>query len=49
MLRIEDSDRVRTLTLDRPEALNALSFGQIHDLNRMIDSIADSDARALLA
>src|SRR5215211_2333561 len=29
-------------------ALNALSFGQIHDLNRMIDSIASSDARALL-
>src|SRR5262249_49538070 len=25
MLRIEDSDRVRTLTLDRPEALNAFN------------------------
>ena len=33
-------DEVALITLDRPEALNALSFGQIHDLNRMIDSIA---------
>ena len=41
-------DEVALITLDRPEALNALSFGQIHDLNRMINSIADSDARALL-
>jgi enoyl-CoA hydratase len=28
--------------------LNALSFAQLHDLSRMLDSIADSDARALL-
>ena len=41
-------DEVALITLDRPEALNALSFAQIHDLNRMIDSIASSDARALL-
>jgi enoyl-CoA hydratase len=41
-------DEVALITLDRPEALNALSFGQIHDLNRMIDTIAGSDARALL-
>jgi enoyl-CoA hydratase len=41
-------DELALITLDRPEALNALSFGQIHDLSRMIDSIADSDARALL-
>ena len=41
-------DELALITLDRPEALNALSFGQIHDLNRMIDSIASSDARALL-
>jgi enoyl-CoA hydratase len=41
-------DELALLTLDRPEALNALSFGQLHDLNRMLDSIADSDARALL-
>jgi enoyl-CoA hydratase len=41
-------DELALITLDRPEALNALSFGQLHDLGRMIDSIADSDARALL-
>ena len=41
-------DELALITLDRPEALNALSFGQLHDLSRMIDSIASSDARALL-
>jgi enoyl-CoA hydratase len=41
-------DELALITLDRPEALNALSFGQVHDLSRMIDSIVDSDARALL-
>ena len=41
-------DELALITLDRPEALNALSFGQLHDLSRMIDSIGDSDARAIL-
>jgi enoyl-CoA hydratase len=41
-------DELALITLDRPEALNALSFAQLHDLSRMIDSIASSDARALL-
>jgi len=41
-------DELALITLDRPEALNALSIGQLHDLSRMIDSIADSDARAIL-
>src|SRR5437870_9513513 len=41
-------DGLALITLDRPEALNALSFGQLHDLNRLLDSIAGSDARALL-
>src|SRR3954452_18930186 len=41
-------DELALITLDRPEALNALSFGQIQDLNRMLDSIASSDARALV-
>jgi enoyl-CoA hydratase len=45
MIRI---DELALITLDRPEALNALSFAQLHDLSRMLDSIADSDARALL-
>ncbi|HVB17421.1 MAG TPA: enoyl-CoA hydratase-related protein [Stellaceae bacterium] len=41
-------DHLALITLDRPEALNALSFGQLHDLNRLLDTVADSDARALL-
>src|SRR5271154_4900138 len=41
-------DELALITLDRPEALNALSFGQLHDLSRMLDSIASSDTRALL-
>ena len=41
-------DELALLTLDRPEALNALSFGQLHDLNRLLETIAGSDARALL-
>jgi enoyl-CoA hydratase len=41
-------DELALITLDRPEALNALSFGQLHDLNRLLDTIAGSDARALL-
>ena len=41
-------DELALITLDRPEALNALSFGQLHDLSRLIDSIGDGDARALL-
>jgi enoyl-CoA hydratase len=41
-------DELALITLDRPEALNALSFGQLHDLSRMLDTIAESDARALL-
>src|SRR5438094_4925317 len=41
-------DEIALITLDRPEALNALSFGQLHDLNRILDAIAGSKARALL-
>jgi len=41
-------DELALITLDRPEALNALSFAQLGDLNRQLDSIAGSDARALL-
>ncbi|MGC2415746.1 MAG: enoyl-CoA hydratase-related protein [Stellaceae bacterium] len=41
-------DELALITLDRPEALNALSFALLHDLSRQLDSIADSDTRALL-
>src|SRR5437879_3294286 len=47
-IHISRIDELAVITLDRPEALNALSFGQLHDLNRLLDSIAGGDARALL-
>lgn len=36
------------ITLNRPEALNALSFALIRDLSRALDEVAAGDARALL-
>lgn len=36
------------ITLNRPDALNALSFSLIADLSRVLDDVAQSDARALL-
>ena len=36
------------ITLNRPDALNALSFALIRDLGRAFDEVAASDARALL-
>ena len=36
------------ITLKRPHALNALSFGLIAELGRALDEVARSDARALL-
>jgi enoyl-CoA hydratase len=36
------------ITLNRPDALNALSFALIADLGRALDEVAHSDARALL-
>ena len=41
-------DELALITLDRPEALNALSFALVQDLSRMLDGLAGSDARALL-
>jgi len=36
------------ITLNRPDALNALSFSLIADLSRVLDDVARSEARALL-
>ncbi|HTT78735.1 MAG TPA: enoyl-CoA hydratase-related protein [Stellaceae bacterium] len=41
-------DELTLITLDRPEALNALSFGLVQDLSRLLDGLAQSDTRALL-
>lgn len=41
-------DELALITLNRPEALNALSFEIIRTLDTLIDEVAMSDARALL-
>src|SRR5688572_15613968 len=41
-------DEFALITLNRPTALNALSFALIADLGRALDEVAKSDARALL-
>jgi enoyl-CoA hydratase len=41
-------DEFAVVRLDRPEALNALSFALIRDLGRVFDEVAAGDARALL-
>jgi enoyl-CoA hydratase len=41
-------DEFALLTLDRPEALNALSFDTLRELDRALDEVAAGDARALL-
>jgi enoyl-CoA hydratase len=47
-VRLARIDELAILTLDRPEALNALSFSLLRDLAAAFDEIAGSDARALL-
>lgn len=41
-------DELALITLDRPRALNALSFGLLRELAGLLDAVAASDARALL-
>ena len=43
--RVEEFALIR---INRPQALNALSFKLVEDLSRAIDEAAASDARALL-
>ena len=42
------SDEFSLLTLDRPEALNALSFATLRELDAALDEVAVGNARALL-
>ena len=41
-------DEFALITLNRPDALNALSFALIRELSQALDQVAQSDARALL-
>jgi len=45
---VKQIDDYLVLTLDRPEALNALSFEIIRKLSQLIDEVATSSARALI-
>jgi enoyl-CoA hydratase len=47
-IELKRVDEFAVITLNRPEALNALSFALIADLGCKLDEIAQSDARALL-
>jgi enoyl-CoA hydratase len=42
------ADRIAYVTLNRPEALNALSFEVLRELSDAFDAVAASDARALV-
>lgn len=47
-VQLSRRDHAAILTLNRPEALNALSFEIIRELARRLDEVADSDARVLI-
>lgn len=48
MVDLERDGTLALITLNRPEALNALSFGIIRDIGAAIDAAADLDIRALI-
>ncbi len=47
IVELKRVEEFAVITLNRPEALNALSFSIIREIGRLFDEIADSDARAL--
>src|SRR5256714_14650666 len=47
-IELTRTEEFALITLNRPEALNALSFSLIRDLARVLDQVAQSDARGLL-
>lgn len=47
-VRLDRREEVLVLTLDRPDALNALSFAIIREIGEALDEAARSDARALI-
>jgi enoyl-CoA hydratase len=48
VIELTRRDEFALLRLDRPEALNALSFALIRDIGAALDEVAATDARALL-
>jgi enoyl-CoA hydratase len=47
-IQLSRIDEFAVLTIDRPDALNALSFALIRDLGAAFDAVADGGARALI-
>jgi enoyl-CoA hydratase len=47
-IELTRTEEFALITLNRPEALNALSFSLIRELGHVLDQVAQSDARALL-
>lgn len=47
-IELKRVEEFAVITLNRPDALNALSFALIRELGRLVDQVAASDARALL-
>ena len=47
-VRIERRDEIALLIIDRPEALNALSFAVLDEIGKALDVVAGSSARALI-
>ena len=45
---ISRRDEAAIITLNRPEALNALSFAIIREFGEALDAVAETDARVLL-
>jgi enoyl-CoA hydratase len=47
-VNLRRQDEFAVITLDRPEALNALSSAVLRELAQAFDQVAGSDARALI-
>ena len=47
-VKLERREELAILTLDRPEALNALTFEMLPEIGAALDEVGGSDARALL-
>ena len=47
-IELKRAEEFAVITLNRPDALNALSFALVTALSRALDEVAASDARAVL-
>ena len=47
-IELHEVGRVAVITINRPQALNALTFALVKDIDRTLDLVADSEARGLV-